>query len=70
MDDARARRDTAIVLGLERYILLAMGEQLHGDSGRVWCRDFVLAVDSYNSWFEAVRTDVAERIARMGQANS
>ncbi len=66
-DDLRARRDTAIVLGLEKYILLAMGEQLHGDSSQVWRADFVGAVASYNEWFKLVRALVEQRNARVGE---
>ena len=65
IDDLRARRDTAIICGLDRDILIAMGEQLHGGSGRDWRADFVLAVESYNEWFKSVRDAVTQRNARV-----
>lgn len=66
-DDLRAQRDTAIVLGLEKYILLAMGEQLHGNSGPVWRADFVGALTSYNEWYKPVRSLVMQRNARIAE---
>ena len=69
-DELRVNRDTSIVCGLERNILLTLGQQLADDGSEGWWERFGRSVLCYNEWFKVVSANLAERNARMERGNS